>query len=168
MHSEGYREGFFIDANLLILLVVGRVQRDLIGIHRRLKTYSPSDYDILVGLIEPTTKLFVTPNTLTETSNLLTDNRAVDVGKAELRRRLFEELRYLVVESREVVVSSNKAVQNQEYMRLGLTDAVLIEVASPFTPVLTADRKLYYAIAARDVRAAENFNHLRDQVWNPA
>ena len=49
----------FIDANLIVLLVVGLVGRDLIARHRRTKTFAVEDYDRLsqaisrVGVIVP-------------------------------------------------------------------------------------------------------------------
>ena len=39
---------FFIDANLLLLLVVGSVSPAAIGRHRRLREFTPDDYDILI------------------------------------------------------------------------------------------------------------------------
>ena len=66
--------GYFIDANLLVLLVVGSAGRDYISKHRRLRRFSKEDYDLLLRLIRKakgTRRVFVTPNTLTETSNLL-------------------------------------------------------------------------------------------------
>ena len=45
--------GFFIDANLLVLLVVGSVGRNLIAKHRRLREYSEEDYEVLVDLLTP-------------------------------------------------------------------------------------------------------------------
>ena len=65
------RTGLFIDANLLLLLIVGSVGEDLIAKHRRLAGYTAEDYDVLLQQIQPTDQVFVTPNTLTETSNLL-------------------------------------------------------------------------------------------------
>ena len=70
--------GHFVDANLLVLLVVGTVQRSLIGRHPRLKAYIADDFDVLVKLLDTGEKIYVTPNTLTETSNLL------PFGKKEL------------------------------------------------------------------------------------
>ena len=71
--------GFFLDANLFVLLVVGSVGRDLIAKHRRLRAYSAEDYEILIDLLDRVERVFVTPNTLTETSNLLAQhqNRSV-------------------------------------------------------------------------------------------
>ena len=62
---------FLIDANLLVLFVVGKTDRQLIAKHRRLREFSVDDYDRLVGILRMVDQLVVTPNTLTETSNLL-------------------------------------------------------------------------------------------------
>ena len=66
--------GYFLDTNLLVLLVVGSESRELISKHRRLEHYSAEDYDILVELLQNAENLFVTPNTLTETSNLVSQH----------------------------------------------------------------------------------------------
>ena len=63
--------GYFIDANLLVLLVVGSTDRDLIPKHRRLRVFAKEDYDLLIRFITQVDRVYVTPNTLTETSNLL-------------------------------------------------------------------------------------------------
>ena len=44
--------GYFIDANLLVLLVVGSEDRGLIAGHRRLRGYTADDFDRLLGIIE--------------------------------------------------------------------------------------------------------------------
>ena len=63
--------GFLIDTNLLVLLVVGNVNPDLIAKHRRLDGYTVAGYEALRDLINLADRVFLTPNTLTETSNLL-------------------------------------------------------------------------------------------------
>ena len=62
--------GYFIDANLLLLLVVGSVSVDAISRHRRLRVFTQDDYGIRIDLIAQVDRVLVTPNTLTETSNL--------------------------------------------------------------------------------------------------
>ncbi len=148
--------GLFIDANLLVLLVVGSVGRDLIAKHRRLKEYTPEDYDTLVDEIDRVDRVYVTPNTLTETSNLLGQH-----GEPE-RARFFEELRILIRESREVVVASGQASGNSSFARLGLTDAALLEAITAETPLLTVDLELYLTALAQGDEVAVNFRHLRD------
>ena len=68
-------EGYFLDTNLLVLLVVGSESRELISKHRRLRDYYAEDYDILCEFLENAKTLYVTPNTLTETSNLVRQHR---------------------------------------------------------------------------------------------
>lgn len=149
--------GHFVDANLLVLLVVGTAQRSLIGRHPRLKAYTSHDFDVLVKLLDTADKIYVTPNTLTETSNLL------PYGKRELRERFFKVLRFMIQESEEIVVASQQASEIPEFGRLGLTDAVLIDIACKEIPIVTVDFDLYHAVASRDYRAAVHFNALRSQ-----
>ena len=148
--------GLFIDANLLVLLVVGSVGRDLIAKHRRLREYTAEDYEIVVDLIDGVDRILVTPNTLTETSNLLAQHREPE------RSRFFDMLRYLIHETEEVVVASIDASDNAAFKRLGLTDASLLEVVTEETPVVTVDLKLYLAALDKGTNAAVNFTHLRN------
>ena len=147
--------GLFIDANLLVLLIVGSVGRDLIAKHRRLRAYTVEDYETLVNLLDPVDRVFVTPNTLTETSNLLAQH-----GEPE-RSRFFDTLRFVIQESEEIVVASVEASSNRAFGRLGLTDAVLLEVATKETPLVTVDLDLYLAALDNGEGTVVNFTHLR-------
>lgn len=150
--------GYFIDTNLLVLLVVGRVGRDLISKHSRLRAYTVEDYDLLINLIGRVERLYVTPNTLTETSNLLGQH-----GEPE-RSYFFAMLRSLIQSTEELVVASSVASSNSEFIRLGLTDAALIESVTEDTPLLTVDLDLYSAAMEKSVNAptAVNFVALRN------
>ena len=148
--------GLFIDANLLVLLVVGSAGRDLIAKHRRLKEYTAEDYDTLVDQIGRVDRVYVTPNTLTETSNLLAQH-----GEPE-RSLLFDKLRILIQGSEEIVVTSEQASGNSAFGRLGLTDAALLEAITAERPLLTVDLDLYLTALTKGEDAARNFTHLRD------
>ena len=147
--------GFFVDSNLLLLYVVGKESPTLVSRHRRLDSYSVEDYYALNQLLAEVGRVFVTPNTLTETSNLLGQH-----GEPE-RSSLFERLRSVIQDSEEVVVSSVVASINSSFIRLGLTDSVLLEAASADAPLLTADFRLYMAGLAKGDGAAVNFMHYR-------
>lgn len=129
--------GYFIDSNLLILLVAGKVDQDLIDKHRRLKDFSKEDYLKLLNILEQVKSIYVTPNTLTEASNLLAQH-----GEPE-RSSLLDHLRHLIHESKEIVIASERASDRSEYKRLGLTDAVLLEAITPDIPLLTTDLELW-------------------------
>ena len=149
------RTGVFVDSNLLVLLVVGRVGRRLITKHRRLHEYTADDYDMLVELLTPFGQVFVTPNTLTETSNLLGQHANPE------RSRFFDMLRFFIKESEEVVVASVDASSNDVFEQLGLTDAALLQVITAETPLVTVDLDLYLAASRKEAASVINFTHLR-------
>lgn len=136
-----------VDANLLILLVVGSVDPRLIRTNKRTRNFTPEDYDRLLDLIGEK-RVFVTPNTLTEASNLLTPHP-----------RFAARLRDLIDASTEKTVSGAVAARSASFPRLGLTDAVLLEVASPARPLITVDLDLYLAAQADGYDRAINFTY---------
>jgi tRNA A37 threonylcarbamoyladenosine synthetase subunit TsaC/SUA5/YrdC len=147
----------FIDTQLLVLLVVGETDRALISKHRRTRAYRVEDYELLVRLINETDRqVFVTPNTLTEASNLLAQH-----GEPE-RSRMFGVLQVLIETTEEKVVESKVAGRNSNFRRLGLTDAALLEIVSASNPLITTDLDLYLAASAKEAGAAYNFTHYRD------
>ena len=99
----------------------------------------------------------VTPNTLTEASNL------IDHIADPARTRIYETLRSLVKSpgAKEICFSSVDAVEYSELPRLGLTDCVLLDACAAGMPLITVDLRLYLAVIGRGDKAL-NFNHLRD------
>ena len=150
------RKGIFIDANLLVLLVVGATDQALIPKHRRLRRFMVEDYGRLVELIKQVAgQVFLTPNTLTEASNLLAQHPNPE------RSRFFAMLRRIIEKSEEIIVESKTASHNNAFVRLGLTDAALLEVISEEIPLVTVDLDLFRAAFAEGKVAALNFTHLQ-------
>jgi len=144
--------GAFIDTNLLILLLVGSIDRTLVGKHKRTRNFVPEDHDRLVGLVDSLDRVFVTPNTLTEASNLLHGDG-----------RLMKRLQFLIHHSEEIYVESKVAANHRKFRRIGLTDTVLLESISEERPLITVDFDLYGAASAKGEKVAYNFTHW--QVW---
>ena len=144
-----------IDTNLLLLFVVGTASREYIGKHKRLTEFTEEDYDTLLVVISSAPSVLVTPNTLTETSNL-----AAYIGEPA-RRHVFQVLRQLIEASEERYIASASAARRPEFIRLGLTDAALVEATSAEASLLTTDLDLYLSAIAKGAPAF-NFNHLRD------
>ncbi len=138
----------------MVLLVAGRTDRSLVTKHRRLREFTTEDYDRLVDLIIRFGTVFVTPNTLTEASNLLAQH-----GDPE-RTLCFGTLKLLIEESEEIVIASVDASRNSAFERLGLTDAVLLEAVSATRPLVTVDLDLWLAASRKLPNAALNFRHL--------
>jgi hypothetical protein len=61
---------------------------------------------------------------------------------------------------RERFIESRVAASQSEFLRLGLTDAALLQAADEPATLLTADVDLYLAAVKRGFKA-ENFNYLR-------
>ena len=141
---------FVIDANLLVLLIVGSVERDWVARHRRLDSFSVEDYDLLVDLLSDADRIWVTPNALAETSNLLGYAGKDDGGPLAVGLRRFIDT------SVEEYVPSQSASSRPEFARLGLNDASLLELVSATRPLLTVDIKLYLAAVALDPHGAIN------------
>ena len=148
--------GYFVDANLLVLLVVGSTDRDLIPKHRRLRRFSTKDFDLLERFIAQVGRVYVTPNTLTETSNLLAQHADPELSL------FFDRLRFIIHESEEVVITSERASTNTQFSRLGLADSALLEAVTEETPVLTVDLHLYLAALEKSPDTAVNFTHFQD------
>jgi len=76
--------------------------------------------------------------------------------------RLLEKLRSIIDDSEEIIVDSTTAAHNSAFTRLGLTDAVLLEVISEKRPLITVDFDLYSAAFEQGEEAARNFTHLQN------
>lgn len=145
-----------VDSNLLLLLIVGMTDRDLVLRHKRLKEFTLDDYDLLQEQLTVATEIIITPNTLTETSNL------IDHIAEPARSRIYSRFRDLIrlPEAKEIHVNAISATDRHELNRLGLTDCALLELCAKGIPVLTVDVKLFLAVIGCGHKAI-NFNHLR-------
>ena len=146
-----------MDANLLVLLVAGALDPDIIARHRRLRTFGPEDFERVREIVSGFERVLVTPNTLTEASNLLGQHREPD------RSRLLATLRILIGQSHEVVVASAEAAAYPSFPRLGLTDGGLLGLVSRDTPLVTVDLDLYLAASAADALSTVNYRHLQER-----
>ena len=145
-----------IDANLLVLLIVGQVSRSLIGKHKRLRAYSEVDFDLLTKIRTGFSSMVVTPNTSTETSNLI----AYGVN-GPLRMRLMAALGLFLRSAKELYQPSSVVSERGEFMRLGLTDAALLSVLDEQSVLLTDDNALFVA-AVNSGRKAYLFSIVRN------
>lgn len=147
-------KGLIIDTNIFLLMVIGTVDRELIVRFKRTNTFCGDDYDCLIGVLKNFKRLVVTPNILTEVSNLL--------GQLSEPKRshAFATLGILTTTLFEIYVCSRSLLESPNLVRFGLTDAGLIDLASENVLTLTDDFRLYGKLMASG-RAAINFNHLR-------
>jgi hypothetical protein len=150
-------KGVLVDTNLLVLYLVGTVNKQRILNFKRTGDFAVEDFELLVRLISWFGKLIATPHVLSQVSDL------TDLTGAELIavRRVFKALVEQVEESCD---ASRLVVDDPAFERLGLTDAAIATVCSRGILVLTTDVRLQIALQARDIDAL-NFNHIRLLAW---
>jgi hypothetical protein len=151
------RKRIILDTNLLILLVAGVFDIEKVRNHKRLQNFQlPDDYDTLLLHLEGAREIIVTPNTLSEASNLL---RLIG---GEPRKELTKLLGFFIQGHPEIYVPSVEASQEPEFVSLGLTDAVLLHLAEQRIDgerrrLITTDFDLVMAALERDLDVI-NFN----------
>jgi hypothetical protein len=142
--------GALLDANLLLVYVVGKLDRRELSRLHHTKQYQ-HDFALVERVVEFFPIIYTTPNVLTEVSNL---------GKGI---EFFGTLRNVVRVLEERYCASKDASANMHFRTLGLTDAGLCTLAAKHL-VVTADFKLFQILRANNVDAV-NFNHLRPLAW---
>ena len=145
-----------LDANVLLLLVVGRAGPGIITRHKRLRGFADEDYDLLVRQTEKASRMVTTPNVFTEVSNLH------DQGfNLPLKSRLRESLRQVIGEAVEQYRPSRDVAGDPSMKALGLTDTSLLLCLERDSVLLTIDSGLFREAIARG-QGAVNFHHLRE------
>ena len=148
-----------VDTNLLLLYIVGSLNPEKIARHKRTDKFTIEDYKLFLELLRRLgSQIVVTPNILTEVSNLLgqTDEQT--------RTKPLILLSTLVPVFEERTISSAEAVRLPEFTRLGLTDSTILYLSEEGVAVVTDDFPLYLALQSRGVEVI-NFNHLREESW---
>jgi predicted nucleic acid-binding protein len=157
LDTNARTNGLLVDTSLLVLLIVGSVNRDRVSRFKRTTGYSSADWDLLIGILEQISQRFTLPHVLAEVS-ALTDLKGPELETART------VLHKLIGEMRELQIPSADASATAIYLRLGLTDAAIAEAARlQGCSVLTNDSGLYAALADAGSYVAM-FNHLRDML----
>jgi hypothetical protein len=157
MSSTRYAE-ILLDAQLIVLLAVGTASRAYVAIHKRLQAYDLGDFDAVLRLLRPPTRLIVTPNVLSEASNL------IGHIAEPARTRIYEAFRGLIGDAAERYVPSSIAAAHAAFIRVGLSDAACLVGDASAATLVTADLPLYLE-AARSGRRAISFRQMREIGW---
>ena len=134
----------FIDATCLCFSSSEPLIENQAGKRRRTRKFAAADYDFLSRTIGNLKSVFVTPNILTEASNLL---------ESRNDRRYLDALKNVIQNSEEIVVSGVAAMRSGAFGRLG--DAVSLKIVSEKRPLLTVDHDL--SASAKEEGSAFNF-----------
>lgn len=141
----------FIDANLLLLRVIGGLRRELPAKFTRTAEYQFNDVIVLEQLCSLFRRTVVTAHVLTEVSNLLGHLQGPDRTAARL---LLADSSFPM----ESLVPAVDAGEEPCFARLGLTDAALVRMSREGAVVVTADDDAYAAVLAAGGTGL-NFRH---------
>jgi hypothetical protein len=145
--GEHRAHGVLVDANLMVLFLVGRAYRHRIAGHKRTSGYTIGDYELLEQFIGEFHRIVTTPHLLTEISNLIPE--------------LSGALKAWVSQVHEEWTQSVTIVQDTCFLPFGLTDAAISVAARQDFLVLTSDGALCAALQNHG-RDAIHFSPLRD------
>lgn len=150
-------KGVLIDANLLVLYVVGSTNKSRIETFKRTQVYTVEDFELLERLIAYFGDIVTTPHILTEVSTLASLHGPELISFRQRFQSAFREMEEFCDTSREVV-------SDRSFPRLGLTDAAITLISRYNYLVLTDDLTLKITLQQRGVDAI-NFNHIRAANW---
>jgi hypothetical protein len=91
--------GILVDTNLLVLLIVGSVNRDRVSRFKRTSGYLSADWDLLIGILEQISRRYTLPHVLAEVS-ALTDLKGPELESARtVMRNLIAAMHELKIPS---------------------------------------------------------------------
>ena len=150
-------KGVLVDTNLLVLYLVGKVNKNRILNFKRTQKHTVEDFELLERAIVWFGSLVTTPHVLGQVSDLAT----LHGNELSAVRNWFK---LVVGETEERYEESRNVVKDACFERLGLTDAAIALLCGQRTLMLTDDLDLYDTLSRRGVDAV-NFNHIRHWAW---
>ncbi len=151
-------KGILIDTNLLLLLIIGGTPS--IKKFKRTNTYTASDYDLLIRLIDRFSRIIATPHILAEVSNLT--NGLFGGQLDDFYKTLKESLTSIILEVHEPAYEIAEKFNLSPY---GLADVGIMSIAKNNYLVLTDDLRVANFALQSGVDVI-NFNHVRDVIWS--
>lgn len=146
-----------IDTNALVVLLVGLVSPQQVGIHKRTTLFSKEDFDRLIHVINDFSQLIILPNVWTEVDNILNES-----FKYEYKQKYIQNFRYITLNSTEKYLSTISITDKHEFSVLGVTDTLLLTLASETKNRLItsdsalSDHALSQGIEVYDMKAEAN------------
>jgi rRNA-processing protein FCF1 len=151
-------KGILIDTNILLLYFIGRCDPKQIQKFKRTRQFTIEDFDLLLSLIQNFNKVITTPNILTEVSSL--SGQLGEPFKIEFFTNFMREISIL----EEHYVQSQDAINVEEFIKVGLTDACIFDLSKDSYLVLTDDFRLSQYLQKKNIDVI-NFNHIRPLGW---
>jgi rRNA-processing protein FCF1 len=152
-------KGVIIDTNLLLLYFVGMYDPHRITKFKRTMIFAVEDFYTLLGFFKYFSKVVTTPNILTEVNSLA--NQLADSLKVTFYPMFASQLANL----EEHYIESRTLSSTPQFLKLGLTDSGILNLAQGQYLVLTDDFRLVGHLEKRSIDVI-NFNHIRTMNWS--
>lgn len=146
-------KGVIVDTNLLILFFIGLFDEGQIKKNKRTKAYTIEDFTLLKEFLK-NFKLIITPNIITELTNLCS------TYNNESSTKFFSFIKSIINKQHEIYVETSRAIEDLSFCKFGLTDTVIHFISKKGYLVLTDDFPLYGFLSSQRILAI-NFNHIR-------
>lgn len=154
----GCRDGVLLDTNVLLLLLIGSVNEDLIERCSRLRAYSAGDFRLLRLLLKDAHGFVVTPHVATETWNLAENSLT-----GEYEKQFKDIFASFLKSARETWVRVSLLAAEDYFKWLGVADAGIARIRRRRPIVVTDDSRLTRQLE-RQRALVVNFTHLR--IWD--
>lgn len=125
-----------IDANSLIVLIVGIINDAKHLNHRRTSDFEIIDFKLLLNKIGNPKNLVVISNVWTEVDNLLNQS----FHKDDLR--YYRAIKYLISLSNEIYTKTSEIINEKSFEKIGVTDSLLLKAAIKTKELITFDENL--------------------------
>ena len=126
-----------LDANLLIVLIVGMSDPTKLGVIKCVKEYGLEHLQFINRFASSASSLVTVPSVLTQTSDLLGE------GKNVVAAGVSHALRAFTHRSLEVYKPSREVMESPAFERLGLADSLILDCLAELNAcLLTADFQL--------------------------
>ena len=147
--------GVLVDANLLLVYVVGLSDASWIQSFERTRGYTKDDFRLLAAFLRRFDRVITTPNILTEVNNLA---NKLSSDRLDLFMRVLKNRIGLLDEQ---FIKSSLASDHEYFSKCGITDAGILVAAADDVLVLTDDFRLFGVMGHLGIPCL-NFNHIRD------
>jgi len=145
-----------LDTNVFLLFIVGGIGVEHISRVKQTRQFLDEDYDLLLSLISQS-KVILTPNVLTEASNLL-ESYSFNGYKIGLLG-----LKVIIEKYDEIYTVSQDLSDLDSFTSFGLTDSSINYLCQNNVLAITTDLSLFGYLITNSFPVI-NFNHFRDLV----
>lgn len=154
LFERAFRKGVVLDANLLILYIVGCFDSQAVSKVRRIKAYRTKYFSIIASYLAETTRVLITPHVLTETCNL------IDSSNYKVKEILeWIKTNFDLFDERHK--PSEALMAEAGFTKFGLADSSIEDLCKEGFLAFTDDLPIYGYLANKG-HSVYNFSHFRE------